>query len=414
MIYWQKYLDTRAFLPRQINEIPDMDLQLIIVMPVKNEPDISGVIHSLSNCAVPQAGIELIIVVNHEEYSLASVVKQNEKTVHEIGELLTPDWLKVFTIKAFDLPKKKSGVGLARKIGMDEAVRRFLYIENENGIIACLDADCTVSENYLGGIIDFFDSHQGVEAASIYFEHPLELTPECQREYVAAYELHLRYFIAAQKFAGFPLAFQTIGSSMAVSAAGYVAQGGMNTRKAGEDFYFLHKFSEIGKLVNLNDIAVYPSGRISDRVPFGTGKAVSAQVDKGEVRLTYNFQSFVDLKEMIQKIPLLHNQDPSSFISAIPECPQEFLIDHVKDVIVLLQAIKRNTTTIKMMTKRFFRFFNAFMLMKYLHFARDNYYPDQPIINEVNKLNSKLVSKTVINNIENALHVFRQMDRYSS
>ena len=35
------------------------------------------------------------------------------------------------------------GVGLARKTGMDEAVRRFNAINNPEGIILNLDADCT-------------------------------------------------------------------------------------------------------------------------------------------------------------------------------------------------------------------------------------------------------------------------------
>ena len=40
------------------------------------------------------------------------------------------------------------GVGLARKTGMDEAVRRFDIINNPEGVILSLDADCTVEHNY--------------------------------------------------------------------------------------------------------------------------------------------------------------------------------------------------------------------------------------------------------------------------
>lgn len=46
----------------------------------------------------------------------------------------------------------------------------------------------------------------------------------------------------------------------------------MNQRKAGEDFYFLHKFSILDQLGEINVEIVLPLARSSDRVPFGTGK----------------------------------------------------------------------------------------------------------------------------------------------
>jgi hypothetical protein len=39
--------------------------------------------------------------------------------------------------------------GLARKIGMDLAIQHFLDTGNRDGVIISLDADCTVSPNFL-------------------------------------------------------------------------------------------------------------------------------------------------------------------------------------------------------------------------------------------------------------------------
>jgi hypothetical protein len=80
-----------------------------------------------------------------------------------------------------------------------------------------------------------------MDAASIYFEHP---TPEIYFDKkiiqsIISYELHLRYYIQKQKFIGLPYACHTVGSSMAVKASSYCKYGGKNTRKAGQDFYFL-------------------------------------------------------------------------------------------------------------------------------------------------------------------------------
>src|SRR4029434_9989987 len=92
---------------------------------------------------------------------------------------------------------------------------------------------------------------------------------------IAAYELHLRYYLQALRTAGFPHGYHTIGSSMAVRARTYMEQGGMNRRQAGEDFYFLHKLIPLGGFTELNSTTVYPLPRPSNRVPFGTGRAVS-------------------------------------------------------------------------------------------------------------------------------------------
>ena len=129
---------------------------------------------------------------------------------------------------------------------MDEALRRFDYVNRPEGIILCLDADFTCDFDYLVEIEKWFSDPERV-ACSIYFEHPLE-SPDNQRvtEAIILYELHLRYYVQSLRFASFPYAFHTIGSSMAVRSDVYRKQGGMNKRQAGEDFYFLHKVIPLG------------------------------------------------------------------------------------------------------------------------------------------------------------------------
>src|SRR5262249_26021974 len=160
-------------------------------------------------------------------------------------------------------------------IGMDEALRRFDAVERPGGVIVGFDADCRCERNYLTAIERHFERNSNSPGCSIYFEHPLNgpLEPAIY-EAIAEYELHLRYYVQALRFGGFPHAFHTIGSSMAVRAGVYRKQGGMNKRKAGEDFYFLHKIIPLGGFTNLVETRVIPSPRASDRVPFGTGKAV--------------------------------------------------------------------------------------------------------------------------------------------
>ena len=96
-----------------------------------------------------------------------------------------------------------------------------------------------------------------------------------------AYELHLRYLNLFSRFTGFPYAYHTIGSCFGVRAETYASQGGMNKRKAGEDFYFLHKIIPLGEFREINNTCVIPSPRESDRVPFGTGAAIGKYLFRG-------------------------------------------------------------------------------------------------------------------------------------
>ena len=95
---------------------------------------------------------------------------------------------------------------------------------------------------------------------------------------------------------------------MGSRASTYALSGGMNRRKAGEDFYFLHKIGPLGKIVAVRNTAVYPSARLSDRVPFGTGKAQQEWlVQSNRHRFLYHPQIFEDLRSFLNAIPAWYN-----------------------------------------------------------------------------------------------------------
>jgi len=78
----------------------------------------------------------------------------------------------------------------------------------------------------------------------------------------------------------------------------------MNKRQAGEDFYFLQKIIPLGHFTDLTETKVIPSSRPSDRVPFGTGKAVRDFL-RDRQSWTYPLQSFLDLKQLFEQLPEL-------------------------------------------------------------------------------------------------------------
>ncbi len=276
MAIFDRYIHKNTLYPAFIKESPKKNLQNIIVIPCFNEPDILPTLNSLISCKEPEESVEVIIVINSADDTNTIILEQNKKTKAEINNLLLSDKcckLKFHSISIENIPNKFAGVGFARKVGMDEAIRRFNSISNTNGIITGFDADSLVAENYLVEIENLFKNKSKLNGCSIYFEHPIKGMEFSDIIYkrIIEYELFLRYYSLALKHIGFPYYFHTVGSSFAVKAETYCKQGGMNRKKAGEDFYFLQKIMPLGDYEYLNTTAVFPSSRPSDRVPCGTG-----------------------------------------------------------------------------------------------------------------------------------------------
>jgi glycosyltransferase involved in cell wall biosynthesis len=404
------YFERFGFCARQIPEPPAPGLSLIVVIPCFNEPNLIDSLGSLRTSKRPDVAHEVIVVVNSAADADGSIIEQNERTLREsrawIEDQPEPK-LTVHLIDARGLPPRHAGVGLARKIGMDEALRRFDDAGMiDSGVILCFDADCTSASNYLRAVDEHFRAHQMSPACSIYFEHPLEgeLVPEIY-EAIAAYELHLRYYIEALRYTGFPHAYHAIGSSMAVRARAYMEQGGMNRRQAGEDFYFLHKLIPLGDFTELNSTAVYPSPRPSNRVPFGTGRAVSEWLQEPGTR-TYPLPAFDDLRVFVQSVPSLITQPD---LQSAPASIRTFLGD--QDFDAALAGIRGHTSTLAAFTKRFFRWFDGFRAMKFVHHARDHFYGDEEVEIASAKLLERFGRATTGSSTRELLFAYRRLNR---
>jgi len=345
--------------------------EMIVIIPSYNEADLYNTLFSILDAEIPQnSSVEVIIVINDSSESPTEI-----KAFHKAQYFELLDWAKqmnnakirFYPLYQSDLPSQDAGVGLARKIAMDEAVKRFISIDKVSGVILSLDADVRIANNYFREIHKTYKENSKLRAANIYFEHDLnEALSSDALKAMIQYELHLRYHINMQRIMALPYAFQTVGSTMSVRASAYLAHFGMNKRQAGEDFYFLHKFIKTSYFMEINETAVYPSARFSDRVPFGTGKMVE-KLSSGEISLkSYSYKSYEELAAFLDQLPSLFDNEIKDV--EIPEAIKGFFGTSFIDRI---DEIKRNTSSYKSFRKRFFQWFDAFRLIKYLHFMRN-------------------------------------------
>ncbi len=313
------------------------------------------------------------------------------------------------------LPDPKGGVGWARKMVMDEAARRM----QPSGVIVCLDGDCTVAPSYLKEIYQYFSKHPACDAAAICYEHRYDELDEQERTSIIDYELHLRYLVHALRWTGHPFAFQTVGSSMAVRRNAYLAHGGMNTRSAGEDFYFLQKFIETETMHEITGTTVFPSARISYRVPFGTGRAMSFLLTENERWTTTSFQSYVKLRPLfdrLEEIYQIFSGEDDNALDALRRllADDDELLQYLTEIDFTDSCLRiaKNTASFPAFRKRFFRYFNAFRVIRYTHYMRDHFFPDEPVILAVEAfLDHTNTAQPVDKSGQAYLDLFRNKDR---
>lgn len=411
------YLENRALFPELIKEAPPENTGIFVVVPSYNEPDITDLLDSLVLCEEPPCGVEVIIIVNAPAGANAESLINNRKSVlkTEAWKQKHPEcFFNLFVIDATSEKPDRWSVGLARKTGMDEAVRRFNLLNRPDGIILNLDADCKVKSNYFTAVYGEMHDRKNRSACSIRFEHPITGKEFSEEVYgsITLYELHLRYYFQGLAYAGFPYVHHTVGSAIAVKALTYVKAGGMNRRMAGEDFYFIQKLVPAGGFFNLNLTTVYPSPRLSSRVPFGTGVVISHLTEvNDEVFLTYNFQAFRELKtlfSLIDKIFMLENDDPDLAYADLP--PGIIQFTDFGEWTAKIREIKRNTAGIQSFRKRFFGWFNMFRIVKYLNSAHDSFFEKKPVIECASELLLTIGKDFRSNDASELLDYFRLLE----
>ena len=146
-----RYIQKNIVYPAFISNDVSSSLAMIVMIPCLNEPEILRTLESLWNCEPIESYCEVIVVVNNSVTSSAEVKHFNLETYQNLmiwGEKYSHPKPILHPIYAGSVSSKHAGAGMARKIGMDEAIRRFNVITKPEGVIVSLDADCLVSANY--------------------------------------------------------------------------------------------------------------------------------------------------------------------------------------------------------------------------------------------------------------------------
>lgn len=420
MSLFSAYIDRQQ--PLQPEEyFPDTDNKstLFVTIPVFDEPDLLSALNSLACCTPPVSEVTVVVVVNSSDHAEQEVLENNLRTIESVTSWWENHPKPFFRLRLLHvpaLPAKWAGVGWARKIAMDEAIRILNKAEARDGILAAFDADSTVTANYLTSIEDAFEKNPHWNFVNLNFSHPVDdpsLDPSL-REGIIHYEIYLRYLRNAMLWSGFPHAIHTVGSSFAVKASAYVKQGGMNRRKAGEDFHFLHKIVLLGQYGQINDATVCPSARISHRVPFGTGAALKKwESGDRELHSAYSLESFRSLKGLFADPGFFFTRERADWEERTAQLDQN-LQNYLSSAGTpdRLAGLKNNCSTISNFMRRFYHEVNAFWIIQYLNINEMNPGGRGKLLEEATLLLRELGTEPSANlTPREMLEVFRKLDR---
>lgn len=389
--------------PWQLNEPSSRYFSGAVVIPSLAEAvNLPYTLESLSKNPADLLDRFLILAVVNQR----SDASDAEKADNLLTLQMLPHWKQQYGLENLqwvdaasagsELPPRQ-GVGLARKIGLDLVLQLLNYLDCDP-LLICLDADTLVQPDYLPAITRHFSS-SSAGGASIPYRHCPAADPVGQAA-IDRYELFLRTYVLGQELAGSPYAFHTVGSAMTCRVSAYIAAGGMNRRLAGEDFYFLQQVHKTSEVKTLSGTVVHPSPRSSQRVPFGTGRAVGDMLSLGKRRLLfYQPAVFSILGEWLECVTENPDADASSLLkNAVGISPvlHEFL--EQAGFRPSWENLRKNNPDGRKLRVAFHIWFDAFRTMRLVHYLSDKAYPRvapeaavAPLLEQAGQLNPDTV-----------------------
>jgi len=355
-----------------ISDNPESSLDMtLVVCVVNNKADASEEVRQ-NNFQTLKILTDLIY--NHS-YDLNNIDRYKRDSIEKIVN----SRIRLGCIDAsspeLEIPQKVGGVGMARKIGMDMALRTLQKSDDDPRLIMSLDADTLVEPNYLPAIRDEFSQNK-ISTGVVRYKHQMP-SDAAGCSAICAYETYLRYWVWGLKYAGSPYAFHSIGSTMVTTSEAYLSVRGMNRREAGEDFYFLNKLAKVDSVHNIKNTTVYPSARVSGRVPFGTGAAVRKISAYGEMKHNlYDPRIFVILKAWLDymKNSFLCNEEQILMeANCIHEGLKNFLVE--RKFLSVWPKIRQNIKDPENYTRHFHGWFDGFETLKLINYMTREYYP---------------------------------------
>jgi hypothetical protein len=371
--YLQRYAEPEARAAQ--DDPPGSTYNHGIVIPAYREnPQLAN---RLQQIARRQDGLLIILVLNQPDTDIEldtnaplrdAIAQSTPLSTHPYGTLYQFQGNShLLLIERSQALPASEGVGLARKIGCDIALALFAQGVVKSRWLHTTDADAILPDAYFHSAESLMD----YVAIAHPFHHRLSTDPRLACA-IYLYELRLHYYVLGLEWAGSPYAFHTLGSCISVAAQSYAAVRGFPRRSGGEDFYLLNKVAKLGPVATDVTPTIELEGRVSDRVPFGTGPAVAKLLQSAEPAaspLFYHPHSFRALKTLLDNLELLYLDQ--TLIDGAPNDPIAIAVLKDLGIEKALAHCSRHSKDFEGWRKHFHQWFDGFRTLKFIHGLRD-------------------------------------------
>ena len=263
---------------------------------------------------------------------------------------------------------KDQGVGLARKIGCDIALKYYKEGTIECPFVFSTDADVILPDDYFKHVNASMSDYSAIV---LDFEHFSDDALLKQLQFY--YDFKIRYYHAGITYAGSKYDYIPLGSTLIASFDCYAKVRGFPKKNAGEDFYLLNKLAKIKPVFFMKHCKpIKIKSRFSDRVPFGTGPALMKinALDNIDGYLYYHPKSFDFLKQWIDFLNQMWSENKFNI-----ERPKNEELSNLFDFFncqIVFEKSQNQITSKKRWTQFVHQWFDAFKTLKAIHFFDQN------------------------------------------
>lgn len=379
----KKYLARAAAYPWEGGNIDISGPVHFAVIPVYDENDriastLCSIKAALKKSPEP---VKVVLVINEPPEAPECSRLNNQNLLKSIrrndgkydGGLVLGDDLFFIDLTDKDISVKYRNVGNARKTGFDECLRQIDgKLTGKNTWFFSLDADTLVSEDYFSSALQWAADNPHAAGAVFHFEHRFDDPDDEVNQAAMRYEIFLRDYAWKLYDCGSIFGFWTIGSAFMCRSCDYVRCGGMRRNAAGEDFYFLQALRKIGQVGIVPGGCVYPAGRISYRVPFGTGPAIAKQLTGHAIEL-YNQKCFDELKGFFGAAAEADYEQLSGNIKKFAGKKLSEYLDLCRFDDVWPRIVKNTPRRREALQHALQVFCDGFFVLRFCHYLEENY-----------------------------------------
>lgn len=368
-----KYLDKYAEEEVLELNVPKQSFSQSIVIPAFDET--TDFVENLR--LVEHPSVLGIVVANRPDNASLDATKNSLALLSNLKKMKLPNLLIIDRVEK-PLEAKK-GVGLARKIGTDVALKLIQLEKIYSPWIRQTDADASIEKNY-------YQTLMPKSGAVVYAHRHISKDPLILKA-IALYDGHMSYYVNSLKAANSNYAYPTLGSTFAIHAETYAQVRGYPKRNAGEDFHLLNKIAKTSRIQYSTETTISLEARLSDRVPIGTGPSIKKILDI--IEKDPSGQSYLSYHPLLFKLLARALKEICSF--AIAPCQFDEIIGSKLDELGFQKFASNLHSHYRSSDQRHQKldqWFDALKTLRFLHKA-ENHYPKQSLLGTLRVLPPK-------------------------